>query len=234
MTTGNETSRNKRTPGSTRGRLIEATLELIAEEGGSQGVNLRAVSRRVGCAHTNAYNYFDNYGELLWAAFGQGLQIYGRQLIKGLDVAMPAEVYLQRTVRNLATFPQENPGLYRFIGSDPIDLAAIPADVMEMVSAMKGWFAAVVGAAAGPRVAEDEAREMADIVLAYVDGETLNLINGRAIAGEDLSGRVVTNALRLFDLLTRDASDGHERGRKGGPGLPAPDSIFGITERAVS
>ncbi len=46
----------KQRSGSTAERLIEETLALIAERGGSQDVKLREVSRRVGCAHTNVYN----------------------------------------------------------------------------------------------------------------------------------------------------------------------------------
>lgn len=214
-------------------RFVDTTLELIAEHGGSQGVNLRAVSRRMGCAHTNAYNYFESYGDLLWAAFRRGLRIYGEHLVHDLDTELQAAEYLRRTVTNLASFPQDNPGLYRFIASDPIDLESVPDDILETVTAMKRWLTVVVDAAAGPGADPAMARETADIVLAYIDGETLNLINGRAIAGEDLGGRVVTNALRLFDLLTRDASDGHARDHHAGSGLPTPSSIFGITEGAV-
>ena len=234
MTSGNAVSGRKRSSVGTHDRFVEATLELIAEQGGSVGVNLRAVSRRVGCAHTNVYNYFGSYGELRWAAFRRALHVYGDHLTRGLDVAMPAEAYLRQTVQNLAAFPRANPGLYRFIGSDPIDIEAIPADIMEMVSAMKRWFAAVVGAAAGPRVAPDQVRQVADIVLAYVDGEALNLINGRALADEDLGGRVVSNALHVFELLARSASDGRELGYGGGLKPPVPDSILGETVSAAS
>ena len=232
MTTGNAVPTSGRSGAATEQRFVEATLELIAEEGGSLGVNLRAVSRRIGCAHTNVYNYFDSYGDLLWAAFRRALRVYGEHLTRGLDATLPAGAYLRRTVENLCSFPQENPGLYRFIGSDPIDLATIPADVMDTVAAMKRWFAAVVEAAAGPAVDPDEAREAADIVLAYIDGETLNLINGRAVVGEDLGARVVTNALRVFELLAGSAAGGRRHSSRGTP--PAPESILGAVEDAVS
>ncbi len=207
-------------------RLVEATLELIAEEGSSSAVNLRQVCRRVGCAHTNAYNYFDTYGALRWAAFRRALRVYGEQLVDGLHAAMPADEYLRRAIDNLASFPQQNPGLYRFVASDPIDLGSMPPDIMETVTAMKRWFWAVIGAAAGPRLDAVDAREVADIVLAYVDGETLNLINGRAIPDEDLAGRVVTNALRLFELLVQPEL-GRGRSRRHTTGTPPdPASIF--------
>ena len=221
MTTGNEAHGT-----STEQRLVEATLELITEKGGSLDVNLRAVSRRVGCAHTNVYNYFDSYQDLLWEAFRRALRVYGEYLTRDLGGVDDPTEYLRRTVTNLASFPQQDPGLYRLIGSDPIDLEAIPADVMETVTSMKRWFASVVAAAAGPEVSAAGARDIADIVIAYIDGETLNLINGRAIADEDLSARVVGNALRLFGLLAGEAAG---RGGPAGAGRalpPDPASIF--------
>jgi AcrR family transcriptional regulator len=203
-------------------RFIDTTLQLIAEEGGSLTVNLRAISRRMGCAHTNVYNYFGSYGDLRWAAFRRALRRYGEHLTHDLDRDLDAAAYLDRVIANLASFPQQHPGLYRFIGSDPIDLETIPADILTTVTAMKEWLVAVVEAAAGPATDPAAARQAADILLAYVDGETLNLINGRAVPGEDLEGRVVANAVRLFDALI-----GAGPGR--GPGAPPPDpaSIFG-------
>ncbi len=208
-------------------RFVEATLEAIAEEGGSLEVNLRGISRRVGCAHTNAYNYFDGYPDLLWAAFRRALRIYGEHLTRGLDAGMPPHAYLETVVGSLASFPQQNPGLYRFIGSDPIDPSAIPADIMDTVVAMKQWFSSVVAAAADPAVELVEARTAADIILAYVDGETLNLINGRAVPDEDLGGRIVANALRLFELLAGRPAGEH--GKAGQPAAEPPDPalIFG-------
>lgn len=226
MTTGNASAPTPPAKGLSAERFIDATLELIAAEGGSIGVNLRAVSRRLGCAHTNAYNYFDSYGELLWGAFRRALRIYGEFLIHDLDQDLEPRAYLQRTLVNLARFPQQNPGHYRFIASDPVDLASIPGDVMETVTAMKHWLADVVAAAA-PGAGHDEAREAADVMLAYIDGETLNLINGRAIPDEDLEGRMVANAVRLFDLLIGDAR--HRGGGRHGPEVPDPKGIFGRT-----
>ncbi|MGD8485227.1 MAG: TetR/AcrR family transcriptional regulator [Chloroflexota bacterium] len=226
MTTGNAAATRRRSP-SMEEQLIEATLELIAEEGGSLAVNLRQVSRRVGCAHTNVYNYFDSYRDLQWAAFRRALRRYADHLIEGLDASMPAYEYLRRAVGNLASFPQQNPGLYRFIGSDPLDLDTIPADIMSTVTTMKRWLAATVEAAAGPGVSPADARHIADIVLAYIDGETLNLINGRSIPDEDLGGRVVANAMRLFELLVADASP--RRSSRSATGVPPdPASILGV------
>lgn len=204
-------------------RFVDTTLAMIAEQGGSLKVNLRQVSRRMGCAHTNAYNYFDDYGDLLWAAFRKALLIYADHLIHDLDVSLEPDDYVRRVITNLASFPEENPGLYRFIGSDPIDLGQIPGDILEDVAQMKRWLGEVF-AAAGPGLPADEARAASDIVLAYIDGETLNLINGRVIPSEDLRGRIVANAMRLFGLLVQERVAPDRRRRQ--PGLPVPGDIL--------
>jgi AcrR family transcriptional regulator len=210
-----------RRPGLSADHFVDTTLELIAAQGGSAGVNLREISRRLGCAHTNVYNYFASHEDLLWAAFARALQIYGEHLSGGLDDTLEPREYLTRVVTNLAIFPEQNPGLYRFVASDPINVARIPNDVMAVVVAMKEWLYAVVARVAPVRVDPGEAAAVANIVLAYVDGETLNLINGRVVPGEDVRGRVVANALRLFDLLIESEPVGREAA--GGPPYPVLD-----------
>ena len=209
-----------------RKRYIDTTLELIAEEGGSQSVNLRAISRRMGCAHTNAYNYFDSLGDLRWAAFARGLRVYGEFLIRDLDRGLTPAEFLRRVVFNLASFPLESPGIYRFIASDPIDLETIPDEILRTVIGMKRWFVTVVESAASPAADPARVREAAEIVLAYIDGETLNLINGRVIPDEDLRSRIVPNAMRLFELLAGGTGAGlRDPARQLSP-PPEPALIF--------
>ena len=202
---------------------METTLELIAEEGGSLNVNLRQISRRMGFAHTNLYNYFDSYQDLMWAAFRRALDIYARYLIKDLRPDMSPEDYVHQVLSNLAFFPQEHTGLSRLVGSDPIDVEEIPDDILHSVTHMKGWLSEVLAAASGATLDAEEAASAADIVLAYIDGETLNLINGRVIPTEDLQGRIVSNAMRLFTLLAEDDGLGLAKASA----LPDPRSIFG-------
>jgi AcrR family transcriptional regulator len=180
-------------------RFVDETLALIVEKGGSSDVNLRAVSRRVGCAHTNVYNYFDSFDDLLWAAFRATLDHYGEFLARDLDSSLPPGEHRQRLITNLVTYPQDNPGLYRFIGSDPVG-PEFPSDILRTVVSMKRWLVDAFAASA-PNTDPAVAEEACNIVYAYIDGETFNLINQRTVPGEDVAGRIVTNAMRLFSLL---------------------------------
>ena len=185
--------------GVTAERYLEETLTLIAEKGGSQDVGLREISRRIGCAHTNVYNYYAGLDDLLWAAFRQVLDDYDSFLFGDLDDTLSPEESLRRLVTNLVAYPQQNPGLYRFIGADPI--ADIPADVLDTVVVMKRRLIEAFRRAA-PDVPAAAVEEAGTIVYAYIDGETFNLINERVVPGENVAGRIVGNAVRLFALLT--------------------------------
>ena len=191
--------------GDTAERFVATALELIAEHGGSGQVNLRQVAKRLGCAHTNLYNYYASYPELLWEAFRRTLVVYRDWLVRDLDDSLSPDAYLRRVLENLATFPQAHPGLYRFIASDRLPTEDIPRDVLEAVGAMKRWLAAACAAGSATVIRSADATTIADIVLAYVDGETLNLINERLVPGEDIAARIVDNALRLHRLLVLDA-----------------------------
>ncbi len=217
--------------GPTADRFVETALDLIAESGGSEKVNLRQISRRIGCAHTNAYNYFAGYQDLLWAAFRRTLAIYGEWLTNDLDESLSHDECLRRLLVNLATFPQAHPGLYRFIASDPLPSSPIPADILDTVSRMKRWLSETLGAVSGAVVGAHDAATIADIVLAYVDGETLNLINQRVVPGEDVHGRIVHNAMRVYGLLVADAANGTPSTRADAPHPPFPKLHAGPVER---
>ncbi len=191
--------------GTTADQFVETALDLIAETGGSIDVNLREIARRIGCAHTNLYNYFPDYPALLWEAFHRALARYADWLTEGLDESLTPPEYLRVAITNLATFPQTNPGLYRFIASDPMPTDDVPEDILETVGRMKTWLGRVILSGAESAIRPDQAAAIADVVLAYVDGETLNLINDRLVPGEDIAARIVDNALRLHRLLVADA-----------------------------
>ena len=164
-------------------------------------MNLREISRRIGYAHTNVYNYYAGFDDLLWAAFRRVLGDYETYLWHDLDDDLPPEEYLRRLITNLVVYPQQNPGLYRFIGSDPFSADEFPTDILDTVVRMKQRLFAAFRFCA-PESDMETVDEACNVVYAYIDGETFNLINERVVPGEDVGGRIVGNAIRLFHLLT--------------------------------
>jgi AcrR family transcriptional regulator len=191
--------------GQTADRLVEATVELIAEKGGSQDVTLRAVADRVGCAHTNAYNYFEDFDALRWAAFAKAIDTYAEHLEVASPARGPANELLRSLIERIVAFPHVHTGLFRFITTDDLDMESMPDDLMETVARLRYGYAYLVTLAAGLPADSEEGRSIADIVLAYLTGESLNAINERVLPDDDISSRVVDNALRVFALLVMEA-----------------------------
>ncbi|WP_027624542.1 TetR/AcrR family transcriptional regulator [Clostridium lundense] len=52
--------------GITKEQVIEQTLSLIKDKENIRDVNLRGIARAIGCAHTNLYNHFSCFDDLLW------------------------------------------------------------------------------------------------------------------------------------------------------------------------
>jgi AcrR family transcriptional regulator len=194
--------------GPPRERFIEETLALIAEKGGSRDVNLREISRRVGCAHTNAYNYFSNMDDLLWAAFKRALLRYADAIVDGLDDTLSGYKYFDRLITNMIDFAVDNPGLYRFIGSDPLNPETIPQEIVETITGLKLFYLRVFRALCKGTLSAAKADHAGNTILAYMDGEIFNLINGRYLPDEQIRGRIVGNIHNLFTLLTSKTNDG--------------------------
>ncbi len=190
----------KRT-GATAELFVEATLELIEEQRGSQNVSLREVARRVGCAPTNVYNYFDGFPGLLWEALRRAVVAYAQALAEGLDDDMAPLDYFRQVIANYVSYSQEHPGLYRFISLDPINEGEYPEEVLGTVEALVAWLVDVIMACA-PGTSRADAENACFVIDAYISGESASLITDRAFPGTDIAQRMFDNAVRLFTLLT--------------------------------
>jgi AcrR family transcriptional regulator len=200
-------------------RYVDEFLRLVIERGTSSAANLREISRRIGCAHTNASNYFSRLDDLKTAAFREALRWYAEAILEGLSDSHTRRAHFRRLVGNFVGFGVSNPGLYRFSGSDPFDPTCLPADVIDTVTRMKAFVIHVVEAVCDGRVGRAKEERIANILLAYLDGEVFNHINGRVLPDEDILARVVDNAELLLSSITGAALPDGKR-RRGAPAFP--------------
>lgn len=49
-------------------QIIDEALNLIKDNEDIRSINMRQIARNLGCAHTNIYNYFDSFENLLYEA----------------------------------------------------------------------------------------------------------------------------------------------------------------------
>lgn len=76
----------------TKEQIVETALELMRNKNDLRGLNFREIARTLGCAHTNLYNYFPSYNDLLWETHAVIQKIFMDMLTKKLDTANTAEL----------------------------------------------------------------------------------------------------------------------------------------------
>ena len=200
--------RTKKLVNSMYNKYVDAMLELILEKGGLTDVNLRMVSKRIGCAHTNAYNYFEGYDGLIYAAYDKALILYGQAVVEGLDELEDGGAYFLAFIGNIIKFALENPGYYRFIGSDDFNMGGLGEETIGKAIELKTFFLDAFYAVTKPILEREESDEDANILMSYIDGELFNIINMRAFPDDDVANRMITNTVKLMKLFTLEDGKG--------------------------
>lgn len=186
-------------------QFVEAMLALILEKGGLKEVNLRMVSKRIGCAHTNAYNYFENFDALIFEAYDQAVVYYGIAVSKEVDKTRDANLAFKQFVENIVTFAIEYPGYYRFIGTDDFKIEKLPRKTIEKAYQMKNLFLDLFYRVVKNDISRESSDEYANILFAYIDGELYTLINKRAYPDEHIADRMIRNIKKLIELFILDS-----------------------------
>lgn len=182
--------REKKLASAGRDSFVDAVLGMLDEGTGIREVNLRAVAQRIGCAHTNAYNYFASFEELLWWSLRGALE----RMVGFTDPEA------EDLIDGYIAFALEHPAWYRLIwldrlGGDPPpevkEFLRVPANVFET------WVSEHLGS--GRTVGLEEATR---ILHGYLHGELAAIVSER-LAGSrvGLTKRVRTGADTLIRTL---------------------------------
>ncbi|WP_430884431.1 hypothetical protein [Fusibacter sp. JL216-2] len=182
-------------------KFVNTMLELILEKGGLTDVNLRMVSKKIGCAHTNAYNYFDGFDGLIFAAYDRALDIYGSAVIQGLNSISEGKVCFLKFVENIVGFALENPGYYRFIGSDTFNIHGLHPETIGKAIQLKQFFLDLFYAVVHPHINREASDQYASIIMSYLDGELFNIINKRAFPEDRVNERILEYTEKLLHMF---------------------------------
>lgn len=193
--------RKKKLDSSMYVKYIDAMLELILDNGGLKNVNLRMVSKHIGCAHTNAYNYFENFDALIYAAYDKTLTHYASAITNKLHHFDDANQLFIQFIENIASFAINYPGYYRFIGSDDFKIEALPPHSVEKARQMKKYFEDLFFLIIKDAVDRERSDNYANIIMAYIDGELHALINKRVYPDENITKRLIKNTKKLVELF---------------------------------
>jgi len=186
----------------TEQRLVEATLALIIQNGGCRGVNLRQIAARAGCAHTNAYNYFDSLNDLFWAALNHALELQIADTAARLQAPAATEAPLRTFLTSHVVFAQQNPGLYRLFWLEPLTGPPPPHVLKRLDDVRQQWVHYL-----GQRLTELRSTTnpvwAGQIIHGYFHGEICKLIGRHAFVpkSDDDQERIINNTLALVDLI---------------------------------
>lgn len=188
----------------TKELILETALAAINDEGTSSKVNLRELARRLGCAHTNLYNYYPSFDQLLWDAHGAALE-------RMLDAVMssPAKGGREKSLSSFysafADFYLSNRGWFRLLWADPL-AGERPARHRErgeeVVSLLVEKLCAAYGETSDVKLLFDVLHR----VHCYLHGEVSIFIHGRGLIREDAKfcAYLVSQCVRMTVLFAED------------------------------
>jgi len=184
-------SKQKKLDSAGKDAFIDAVLSMLDEGINLRELNLRKVAKRVGCAHTNAYNYFINYEELLWWCLREALERMTAMVDPEHDDL--TAVYVD--------FALKHPAWYRLIWLDPLS-GQPPKGVAEYLDVPAQIYTRWITVRAGSKVSEDALEKKASIFHGYLHGELSAITAGRLTGPKKkLKERVLSGAELLFGLL---------------------------------
>ncbi len=181
-------------------RFTMTVLEMLDQGTAVREVNLRTVARRVGCAHTNAYNYFASLEELLWWSLREALE----QMVRGADAGAGQPTGTADPLLRYIDFALEHPEWYRLVwlvplnGPPPPEVLAYLPIPGQMLGEWLGGYLAERGAV--PQ--EADVQEGARILHRYIHGELAIRTTGRlSEPAAQFRRSLVNTTARLFQQL---------------------------------
>jgi AcrR family transcriptional regulator len=188
----------------TREQFIHGVLHFVERGVSLRQVNLRRLARHVGCAHTNAYNYFASLQELFWYALDEALH---RMVAYSEPTSDPAAAAAPEPfIASHVQFAIDHPGLYRFIWLDSLT-GDPPSDVAEYLAVPGQLFRRALAEAAGLATSEPAVVRGVRMVHGYLHGELCSYVAQRLPADDPAALRreLVANGMLLFRELVSKA-----------------------------
>lgn len=184
--------------------IIKTVLSLIDENGGIKDVNLRGIAKRIGCNHTNLYNYFNSLDDIFWGALGQAITNMIDYVCDNLDEINTRERF-RVFISNLIDFSMEHPGLYRLIWLEHLK-GKPSAEIINIIFSAPKRFGKEIVAVSDNAISEEKARYIGNIIYKYIHGELCEWINDRSFINSkgEVKNIIVSNTIHLYKLMIKE------------------------------
>ena len=196
----------------TKEQIIETALELMQNKSDLRGLNLREIARTLGCAHTNLYNYFPSYHDLLWETHSALLKEFMKILTKKLDIAETANLRLSYFFEAFVELYLDNKGWFRLAWHETIE-GNRPQEDIETTQAttqmLNQHLSDIWKELYGNYPDADKTKRVLHNTHCYIVGEISNYLSGRGLIEEEaeLKVYITREAVRMFRLCLADREE---------------------------
>lgn len=189
----------------TKQQIVETALELMRDKKDLRGLNLREVARTLGCAHTNLYNYFPSYSDLLWETHATLQEMFMEMLIEKLETASNAELKLNYFFRTFVDMYLNNKGWFRLAWHEYIgdERPQRDIEVTERTNKeLNRYISEIWKELSGEYPDAEQARRILHNAHCYIVGEISNYLLGRGLIENEaeLKEYITSEAIRMFRL----------------------------------
>jgi AcrR family transcriptional regulator len=161
-------------------KLIQTTLDLIDQQGGLHGVNLRQIAFRAGCAHTNIYNYYQDFEDLLWDVIMHIGELWMEYSEKNFTDNLTLEEASDLFASVQFDLAEAHPGWYRCLWQESLS-GNLPEKVMESRRESRDAITRIFIRVSKNRLDQAHANRLFQIIFTFIHGSISLMINGRIV-----------------------------------------------------
>ncbi|MBI5549559.1 MAG: TetR/AcrR family transcriptional regulator [Deltaproteobacteria bacterium] len=203
-------------------RYVDEALVQIDRAGGLHGLNLRQVSRTLGCAHTNTYNYFDSLPDLLWQAVAAALERQIQYSLRPQERVGGREAAFEHFIGTQVDFALEHPGWYRAIWLEALE-GPTPEPVLPLLARAGEVLLEQLSLVSPVTLSLAQSLEVADLFHTYLHGALCKAIAGRVQSNDPAAIRrdIILKARRVLRMLV-DEPQSQTKGERKPRSLRSP------------
>lgn len=189
----------------TKEYIVMTALDLIRNRSDLRGLNLRELARTLGCAHTNLYNYFQSYNDLLWETHTALHYKFMEILAEKLESANTVETRLIYCFESLVEIYINNEGWFRLAWHEYIGGDRPQSDIEVTEKANKilsNYLSDIWKEIYGNRPNTEKLKSILHNTHCYIIGEVSNYILGRGLIEDktELKNYITNESIRMFKL----------------------------------
>lgn len=188
-----------------RKQVIDTVLELLQNNSDIDKLNFREIARKLGCAHTNLYNYFSTYSDLLWESHSAILNNFMNTLKEQMNNASPSELRVVSFFKIIVNMYMDNKGWFRLSWHEYIKGERSEKDIETAKTAngiLNGYAMDICKELFKECPDKNSVKQVLHNTHCYIIGEISNYLLGRSFMDSEaeLRAYIVNEAVTMFKL----------------------------------